>query len=63
MLVVALIEYRDAILFKYECLDIKLLMVQYHMVFSVSMHRVYNGLPCGSPRRMRAVDEKLIITE
>jgi len=33
MLVVALIKYRDAISFKYECLDIKLLMVQYHVVF------------------------------
>ena len=29
----------------------------------LSMHRVNNGLPCGSPRRMRAVDEKLIITK
>ena len=27
------------------------------------MHRVNNGLPCGSLRRMRAVDEKLIITK
>ena len=27
------------------------------------MYRVNNGLPCGSLRRMRAVDEKLIITK
>ena len=27
------------------------------------MHRVNNGLPCGSLRRMQAVDEKLTITK
>ena len=29
----------------------------------LSMRRINNGLPCGSLRRMRAVDEKLIITK
>ena len=29
----------------------------------LSMHRIYNGLPCSCLSRMRAVDEKIIITK
>ena len=50
MLVVALIDYRDTITFKYEYLNIKMLTAHYHNKNTdrlLSMHRVNNGLSCG----------------